>query len=51
MLKKNFNEEFKFLVPNFHTEILQQSMFEASEALQKTEGMKKIKATSFHQYS
>ena len=26
-------------------------MFEASEALQKMEGMKKIKSTSFHQYS
>jgi hypothetical protein len=26
-------------------------MFEASEALQKTEGTKKIKTTMFHQYS
>ena len=26
-------------------------MFEASEALQKMEGMKKIKSMSFHQYS
>ena len=26
-------------------------MFEASEALQEMEGMKKIKSTSFHQYS
>jgi hypothetical protein len=26
-------------------------MFEASEALQKMEGMKKIKSTSFNQYS
>ena len=26
-------------------------MFEASEALQKMEGMKKIKSKSFHQYS
>ena len=30
---------------------LKESMFEASEALQKMEGKKKIKSTSFHQYS
>ena len=30
---------------------MKESMFEASEALQKMEGMKKIKLMSFHQYS
>ena len=43
-----FNKEFKFLVKNFHTQFLKQSMFEASEALHKVDG---IKTTSFHQYS
>ena len=38
-----FNEEFKFLVQIFHTYFLKQSLFEASEALQKPEGTKKIK--------
>ena len=36
-----FNEEFIYLVQNFHNLILKQSMFEASEALQKTKGSKK----------
>ena len=38
-----FNEELKFLVRIFHTQFLKQSMFEASEALQKPEGTKKNK--------
>ena len=38
-----FNEEFKFLVQIFHTYFLKQSLFEASEALQKPEGTKKNK--------
>ena len=42
------NEEFKFLVQIFHTQFLKQSMFEASEALQKPEEPKKIKTTLFH---
>ena len=37
-----FNEEFKFLVRNFPTLILKQSMFEDSESLHKTEGKKII---------
>ena len=37
-----FNEVFKFLVKNFHTWFLKQSMFEASEALLKQRGQKKI---------
>ena len=44
-----FDKEFKFLVQNVHT--LKQSMFEASEALQKTKGTKQIKTMAFHQYS
>jgi hypothetical protein len=34
-----FNEELKFLFQTFHTYFLNQSIFEASEALQNTEGM------------
>ena len=39
------------MVKSFHTQFLKQSMFEASEALHKVEGTKKIKTLSFHQYS
>ena len=39
------------MVQIFHTQFLKQSMFEASEALQKPEGPKKIKTTLFHWYS
>ena len=39
------------MVKNFHTQLLKQSMFEASEALHKVEGTKKIKTMLFHQYS
>ena len=45
---QNFNNEFKILVKNVHTQFLEQS---ASEALHKVEGTKKIKKKSFHQYS
>ena len=44
-----FNKKFKFLVQIFHTYFLKQSLFKASEALQKPEGTKKkIKTTLFH---
>ena len=46
-----FNTKFEFLIQNFHTQVLKQSMFETSEALQQAEGRKKYKSTSFHQYS
>ena len=40
---QNTNEESKFLTQNFHTQFLKQSMFEASEVLQKPAGSKKTK--------
>ena len=48
---QSFYEEFKFLIQIFHTQFSKQSMFEASETLQKPKGTKKIKTTLFHWYS
>ena len=49
--QNTFYEEFKFLVQNFLTEFLKQSMSEVSIAMQKTEETKKIKTTSIQEYS
>ena len=46
-----FNEEFKFLVQTFHYQILKQSIFEASEALQKWDGMILKKTRLFRWFS
>ena len=46
-----FNEDSKFFGQELSYFFLKKSMFEASEALHKVEGTKKIKTMSFHQYS
>ena len=45
-----FNKKFKIFIQIFHTSVFKHSVFEASEALQKTI-LKKTKTRYFHKYS